>query len=186
MGGSESVEFMVPSEAGEDRIASCSACGYAANVEKATSGVPAVEDSADPERPEKFPTPGVRTIDALAAFEGGAAAERQIKTLVYLLDGQLALALLRGDHPLVEQKLQDATGAVALRPASDSEIRAALGASPGSLGAVGVEGIRIFADLALRGRRNMTTGANQDDFHLRGVDLERDIRVEQWLDLREV
>jgi prolyl-tRNA synthetase len=187
MGGSESIEFMVPSDAGEDWVASCSACGYAANVEKATSQLAGIEDpETGPAAPEKFATPGVRTIDELARFAGGAAAERQIKTLVYLLDGELALVLLRGDHALSEQKLADGAGAVAVRPATDEEIRAALGASAGSLGAVGVRGPRVLADLALRGRRDMTTGANQDGFHLRGVDVARDLDVSGWLDLRAV
>ncbi len=186
MGGSQSVEFMVPSEAGEDRIASCGRCGYAANLEKATSRVTEVEDPPGPAQPERFATPGVRTIEDLARFEGGAPAERLIKTLLYVLDGTSTLVLLRGDHGLVEQKLADATGARELRPAHPEEIRATLGASAGSLGAVGVRDVRVLADGALRGRRDMTTGANQDDFHLRGVDVERDIEVNDWLDLREV
>jgi prolyl-tRNA synthetase len=186
MGGNESVEFMVASEAGEDRIVSCTACGYAANVEKATSQLTAVEDEAGPSAPERFATPGIRTIDALASFPGGAKGDRQIKTLVYVLDGETVLVLLRGDHPLAEQKLRDATGAVEARPAHPGEIRTALGASPGSLGAIGVKGIRVLADLALEGRRNMVTGANEDDAHLRGVDVQRDLPVTAWHDLREV
>ena len=186
MGGSESVEFMVPSDAGEDLIAFCGSCGYAANLEKATSGLPAAADDSGPAAPEKFSTPGVRTIDDLVTFEGGAPAERQIKTLVYVLDEALTLVLLRGDHSLSEQKLLDGTSAQALRPATDDEIRAALSASAGSLGAVGVSGLPLVADLALSGRRNMTTGANEDDHHLRGVDVERDIAVTRWVDVREV
>jgi len=186
MGGSESVEFMVETEAGEDWIASCAACGYAANVEKATSSLPAVADAAGPAAPEKFATPGVRTIADLAAFAGGAPAERQIKTLVYQLDGELVLVLLRGDHDLALQKLADGTGARELRAARADEIRAALGAGAGSLGAVGVSGRRILADAALSGRSNLVTGANQDDFHVRGVDVARDVAVSEWLDLREV
>jgi prolyl-tRNA synthetase len=186
MGGSESVEFMVSSEAGEDTIASCAKCGYAANTERATSMLPAVEDPPGPARPEPFPTPGVRTIEALARAESGAPPERQIKTLVYVADGAMVLALLRGDHALVEAKLAEAAGAAALRPATDAEIRAALGASAGSLGAVGVRGLRVLADPALRGRRNLVTGANRDDQHLRGVDVERDLPVDAWVDLRAV
>ena len=186
MGGSESIEFMVPSEAGEDFIVFCDACGYAGNVEKATSALPEVVDGPGLAAPEKFPTPGVRTIEDLVAFEGGAPADRQVKTLIYLLDGALTLVLLRGDHQVAEQKLLDGTGSLELRPASDEEIRAALGASAGSLGAVGVRDLPVYADLLLRGRRDMTTGANQDDHHTRGVDVERDIAVTSWLDLREV
>jgi prolyl-tRNA synthetase len=186
MGGTESVEFMVGSEAGEDRIASCAACGYAANLEKATSTLPAVEDPPGAEAPELFPTPGVRTIEDLARFPGGAPGERQIKTLVYVLDGRTILVLLRGDHDLAEQKLRDATGANELRAAAESEIRAALAAGAGSLGAVGVRGLSVLADRALQGRKAMLTGANRDGHHLRGVDVARDLAVDEWLDLREV
>jgi prolyl-tRNA synthetase len=188
MGGSDSIEFVCPSPTGEDLVIHCPDCDYAANIEKATSRLAAVDDS--PERtvvlaaPESFPTPGVRTIDDLAT-QYQAAADRQIKTLVYLLDGTLTLVLMRGDHALHEQKLVDATGAVTVRPAEPEEIRAALGALPGSLGAVGVSDHPIIADEALRGRRGMYTGANIDDTHLRGVDVERDINVGQWADLRE-
>jgi prolyl-tRNA synthetase len=185
MGGSDSVEFMCPSEAGEDYVAHCPQCGYAANLEKATSALPPSQDAAGPAAPERLPTPGVRTIDDLATRHG-KQADRQIKTLVYVIDGQPTLVLLRGDHPLAEQKLADATGAVSIRPAQADEIRDALGASPGSLGAVGVTDLPVIADLALQGRRDMTTGANVDEEHLTGVDVARDISVGRWMDLREV
>ncbi len=182
MGGAESVEFMVRSPAGEDWIISCTNCDYRANLEKARSVVPSIEDiEADL---EEIPTPGVRTIADLV--NAGFEANRQIKTLVYLMGGDPVLVLLRGDHELLEQKLVDATGRANLRPAQPEEIQAALGALPGSLGAVGVMGLTIIADSALHGRRNMTTGANQDDFHFKGVDMARDIAVERWADLRTV
>jgi prolyl-tRNA synthetase len=185
MGGRDSTEFMCPSEAGEDTVAHCPACDYAANVEKATSALPEVADGPGLPAPERFDTPGMRTIGDLATTYD-APADRQIKTLVYLLDGELTLVLMRGDHTLNEQKLADATGAAALRPAQPEEIREALGALPGSLGAVGVTSLPVVADEALRGRRDMVTGANADDVHLRGVDLGRDITVGRWADLREV
>ncbi len=188
MGGSDSVEFMCPSSAGEDLVATCPNCGYAANLEKATSALAPMDDG--PERdagagPVRLDTPGVRTIDDLVT-RYGLAADRQIKTLVQMIDGELTLVLLRGDHPLADQKLIDATGTTAIRPAQPEEIRAALGALPGSLGAVGVTKYKVIADEALRGRRDMATGANTDDVHLTGVDTERDIAVSQWADLREV
>ncbi|HEU4424960.1 MAG TPA: proline--tRNA ligase [Pilimelia sp.] len=185
MGGSDSVEFMSPSSAGEDLVVQCPSCGYAANVEKAMSQLPAMVDGEGLPAPERFDTPGARTIEDLVR-DHGVAADRQIKTLVYVLDGKPTLVLLRGDHGLVEQKLVDATGAVAVRPAHADEIRDALGAGPGSLGAVGVSDYRVIADEQLRGRSDMTTGANVDDMHIRGVDVDRDIRVDQWADLREV
>ncbi|MGI9006472.1 MAG: proline--tRNA ligase [Streptosporangiaceae bacterium] len=188
MGGADSLEFMCPSAAGEDRVARCPNCGYAANLEKATSTLPPVTDPAPDETgaaPARLGTPGVRTIEDLVTGYG-LAADRQIKTLVQIIDGTMTLVLLRGDHPLADQKLVDATGAAAVRPAQSEEIQAALGALPGSLGAVGVAGLPVIADLALRRRRGMSTGANTDDVHLTGVDVERDITVGQWADLREV
>ncbi len=188
MGGSDSIEFVCPSNAGEDRVARCPNCGYAANLEKATSAlVPISDPGADlaPAAPSRLDTPGVRTIEDLVVGYA-LAADRQIKTLVEFIDGQLTLVLLRGDHPLSDQKLIDATGATQIRPAQPEEIKDALGALPGSLGAVGVTEIPIIADEALRGRRDMATGANIDDVHLTGVDVDRDIAVGRWADLREV
>ena len=188
MGGNQSIEFMMQSDAGEDWIAHCEECGYAANVEKAQSVLPSPSqpDEAGPAAPEKFPTPGVKTIEELAAMDGGAPADRQIKTLVYKIDDKTVLLLLRGDHQLAEQKVIDQIEAESIRPAEPAEIKEALGALPGSLGAVGVSDLFVVADEALQGRTNLATGANEDGFHLRGVDLARDVDVKAWLDLREV
>jgi prolyl-tRNA synthetase len=187
MGGSGSTEFVCPSETGEDDIVHCPECGYAANVEAAVSALapadPAADAAAALDAPAPFGTPGVRTIEDLAAGYD-APGDRQVKTLVYVLDGQLTLVLLRGDHALEEQKLIDATGAVAVRPAEAGEIFAALGAHPGSLGAAGVTSLPVIADFALRDRSGMVTGANTDDVHVRGVDVARDLSVGTWADLR--
>jgi prolyl-tRNA synthetase len=198
MGGSASNEFMVKTDAGEDLIATCESCGYAANLEKATSRLLEIKDGIGLDAPVEFPTPNVRTIEELTAFPGGADADRQIKTLVYVSinDGeqQFVLALLRGDHQLHETKLADALQSVDVRPARPEEIRDLLGAGAGSLGGVGAKAkareskreIRILADFGLKNRRNMTTGANRDDHHLRGVNISRDIPVDKWVDLRVV
>jgi prolyl-tRNA synthetase len=194
MGGSESNEFVARTDAGEDLIASCANCGYAANLEKATSRLSAIEDEAGPAAPEEFSTPGVRTIEDLTRTPYLVPAVGQIKTLVYVatIDGESrrVLALLRGDHQLHEVKFTDALGATALRPAQPEEIRDLLGASAGSLGGVGVKkaarDLFIIADPALKGRRNMTTGANKDDHHIRGVNVARDLEIDQWADLRTV
>ena len=186
MGGTGSVEFMVPSPAGEDDIARCGGCGYAANVERATSTLAPVDDGEASAALTRFPTPGVRTIAALEQIDGGAPAHRQIKTMVMVLDGSVTLALVRGDHQLNLQKLADGTGAIDIRPAEAAETLEHLGAHPGSLGAVGVTDLPIVADHGLRGRCNLATGANTDDWHYSGVDLGRDIAVDEWLDLREV
>ena len=186
MGGTGSVEFMVPSPAGEDDIARCGGCGYAANVERATSALTPIDDGDTSAGLKRFPTPGVRTIAELEAVDGGAPAHRQIKTMVMVLDDAMTLAPVRGDHQLNLQKLADGTRAVDIRPAEPAETLERLGARPGSLGAVGVKGLKILADHALRGRRNLATGANTDDWHYSGVDVDRDISVDEWLDLREV
>jgi len=198
MGGTESNEFMARTPAGEDLIVSCPNCGYAANLEKAQSRLARVEDEPGPGAPEEFPTPGVRTIEDLTTFPGGAEAARQIKSLVYFAttDGEPrpVLVLLRGDHQLHETKLGDSLGATAVRPGHPEEIRQLLGSSAGSLGGVGAKDkaraakmdLRIVADSSLQGRRNMTTGANKDDHHLRGVDIDRDIPVDLWFELRTV
>jgi prolyl-tRNA synthetase family II len=185
MGGSASIEFVAPCEAGEDDVVKCPTGDYAANVERASSPVAAVQDPAEVPAAEQFATPGVQTIADLEAPPYGVPGERQVKTLTYVLDGQLTLVLLRGDHTLMEQKLVDQTGAT-IRPAHPDEVKAALGASPGSLGAVGVRDLPVIADTALQGRRDMVTGANADGFHLRHVDVERDIVVGRWADLRRV
>ncbi len=184
MGGSDSVEFMVESPAGEDDVAVCNSCEYSANVERATSMIPEVANRLENETLEKFDTPNIRTIEALS--EAGHPPEHQIKTLVYMVDGELSLILLRGDHQFQEQKFCDATSSVEITPAEEDAIKKALGASPGSLGAVGIEGMTIFADPALKGRSGMTTGANEDDFHLLGVNIERDMKVDQWVDMRSI
>ncbi len=194
MGGSESNEFIAPSPAGQDLIVSCANCGYAANLEKATSRLAEVKDEPGPAAPEEFPTPGVRTIEDLVKFPGGAEANRQIKSLVFFatIDGEQrpVLVLLRGDHELHEIKLADNLRATAVRPAHPEEIVNLLGASAGSLGGVGAKTksphLHIVADTALKNRRNMTTGANKDDHHLRGVDIARDIPVDEWFELRTV
>jgi prolyl-tRNA synthetase len=194
MGGTESNEFMARTPAGEDLIVSCENCGYAANLEKATSRLPDVADEEGPNAPEEFPTPGVRTIDDLISFPGGAEAARQIKSLVFFatIEGESrpVLVLIRGDHQLHEIKLADSLRATAVRPAHPEEIRSLLGASAGSLGGVGAKeksrDLRIVADSSLQNRRNMTTGANKDDHHLRGVDVVRDIQVDEWFELRTV
>ncbi|MEW6305849.1 MAG: proline--tRNA ligase [Verrucomicrobiota bacterium] len=188
MGGKFSHEFMVPAETGENEVVYCEESGYAANLEKATSKGPVVATHKGEAGLviEKFPTPGVVTIDALAQAPYNVAPERQIKTLVYLAQSKLVIVLMRGDDQLNEAKLAGTLGTAEFRPATPEEIFAALGAHPGSLGGVGVTNLPIFADLVLQGATDMTTGANEDGFHFRHVAIGRDIQVKQWADLRTV
>jgi prolyl-tRNA synthetase len=183
MGGTHSHEFAAPTDAGEDSLA-ISSCGYAANLEKAQAHAPGVEDLSGDAPPEPFPTPGQKTIEDLAKFTGESPVHL-MKTLVYMVDSKPVLILLRGDHSLSETKLSTALGTDVFRPATPEEALALHGAHVGSLGPVGLKGVRILADCALQGRKNLITGANRDDTHLRHVTPGRDFEAE-YHDVRVV
>ncbi len=193
MGGSFSHEFMVPAEIGDDDVIYNEESGYAANREKATSAlVPAdLKDAAPAGELEEFATPGVVTIAALAAAPYSVAADQQFKTLVYVGDGKPFLVILRGCDELEEAKL-GSLGFTVFRPATPDEIEPVMGAKPGSLGAVkgtiknlgALAG--IFADHAIRLVGNGVTGANKDGFHLRNVNVTRDLAVTRFGDFRRV
>lgn len=194
MGGKFSHEFMVPAETGENEVAYCDGCGYAANVEKATSKVAGSATGAGvgdgDAQPERFATPGVLTIEGLSQAPYGVPAEGQIKTLVYVAESKVVLVLLRGDDQLNEAKLAGTLGTAMFRPGEAAEVFEAMGAHPGSLGAVRSTlkdgGVRVYADERLRGGVGMTTGANEDGYHLRNVRMDRDVEVTSWADLRMV
>jgi prolyl-tRNA synthetase len=186
MGGSQSQEFMVATEAGEDYVAFCRETGYAANLEKAISrpAPPAAPDPQGDLAPEEVHTPNQKTIEEVAAFLG-VPATSLIKTLVVVGDGKPYVALLRGDHQLSETKFQSATGCQEFRPAHPEEIHAWFGADAGSLGPVGVTGLPMLADECLQGRVNMISGANKNDYHLRHVTPGEDFEC-AYYDLRQV
>jgi prolyl-tRNA synthetase len=186
MGGSQSHEFMVVSDAGEDLVAVCPGCGYAANLEKAvaSASAPLVADPEGDRTPEEFHTPGRKTIVEVAEFTG-LPDSSQMKSLVLVADGKPVLVLLRGDHQLSQAKLGAVVNDPEFRPAQPQEIQEWFGAAAGSLGPVGVKNMPILADRALVGRCNMIAGANRDDHHLRHVTLGEDFRAEIH-DLRQV
>jgi prolyl-tRNA synthetase len=187
MGGSQSMEFMVASDAGEDLVVNCPACFYAANLEKAVSGPtpPPIEDPDTDAAPEEFHTPGRKTIAEVAEFTH-LPQTSQMKSLVMVADGKPVLALLRGDHQLSETKFAAAVGgAIEVRPAHPGEINDWFGADPGSLGPIGITNMPVIADLALESRRNMISGANKNDYHLRNVTPGRDFKPE-FVDIRQV
>ena len=208
IGGKFSHEFMVPAETGENDVVYCEGCGYAANLEKATSGIPKTATREIGPAIEKFATPGVVTIEALAKAPFSVSANRQIKTLVYIADSKPVIVLIRGDDQLNEAKFAGVIGTATFRAATADEIFVALGAHPGSLGAICLNfeqkpadqrqilvetrksfwsgAPQIYADERLRGANGMTTGANEDGFHFRNVSIERDIVLTQWRDLRTV
>jgi prolyl-tRNA synthetase len=193
MGGSFSHEFMVPAEVGDDDVIYCEESGYAANREKATSGLVPVNlaDAAPVADVEKFPTPGVVTIAALEQPPYSVAGDKQFKTLVYVGDDRPFAVVLRGSDELEEAKL-GSLGFTRLRPATPEEIEPIMGAKPGSLGVVkgtikAPEKLAgIFADHAIRLVGNGTTGANQDGYHLRNVNVTRDLAITRFGDFRRV
>jgi prolyl-tRNA synthetase len=192
MGGNFSHEFMVPAPVGDDDVI-YSDGGYSANREKATSAIiPAdLPDAAPVGAIEEFATPGVVTIAALEAAPYSVAADKQFKTLVYMGDGKPFLVILRGCDDLEEAKL-GSLGFQLWRPATPEEIEPVMGAKPGSLGAVkgsiknagALAG--IFADHAIRLIGNGTTGANKDGFHVRNVNVTRDLAITKFGDFRRV
>jgi prolyl-tRNA synthetase len=193
MGGSFSHEFMIPADIGDNDLFYNEESGYAANREKARSAlVPNDLADAPPEGAlEEFATPGVVTIAALEAPPYGVAADRQFKTLLYIGDGKPFAVILRGGDELEEAKL-GSLGFALLRPATPEEIEPVMGAKPGSLGAVrgtirNPEALAgIFADQAIRLVGNGTTGANRDGYHLRHVNVVRDLAITRFGDYRRV
>ena len=186
MGGSQSQEFMIASDAGEDLVVHCKACGYAANLEKSVSRAsePGIADPDGDLEPEEFHTPGFKTIAEVSQFTK-LPETSQMKSLVMVADGTPILVMLRGDHQLSETKLANITKAVEVRPAEPAEIVDWFGANPGSLGPVGVKKLRILADSTLEGRHNMIGGANKDDYHLKNVTPGEDFAAE-YVDVRQV
>ena len=197
MGGSQSHEFMVYTDAGEDMVASCPKCGYAANLEKATSQLDPVEDlkATGNGSPELVNTPGKKTIEDVAAYLG-VSPKQKIKTLALVgtwdaKDGKRIErpigVFVRGDHMLNEAKLLAVTGAREVRPMHGEEIEAIFRSPAGYLGPIGVNGLHmVVVDKALEGRTNLVTGANKEDHHLRNVTPGRDFAVKQYADVRNV
>jgi prolyl-tRNA synthetase len=210
MGGSQSQEFMVYAEAGEDLIASCPTCNYAANLDKATSRLPAVEDllSSGNGEPELVHTPGRRSIEEVGALLE-LDAVHQIKTMAYMgLTPQAkvgapevaspVVVLLRGDHTINPAKLAALfPGVRELRPMVAEEILQTFHSPAGFLGPIGLEildegeqaesgKVTVIMDLALEGRHNLVAGANREEYHLRNVTRGRDFIPTRTADVRNV
>jgi prolyl-tRNA synthetase len=208
MGGSQSHEFMVMTEAGEDMVASCCKCGYAANLEKATSRLAPVPDLSGDGAPAEVHTPGMKTIDEVAKFLGVSPAQK-IKTLALMQveddakspgkkKTRAVIVLLRGDHSLNEAKLSTVLGGKEFRPMHAEEIEQVFHSPAGYLGPVKLavasqaqmradEALPLLlADTALEGRQNLITGANKEDYHVKGVTPGRDFHPTEWVDLRSV
>jgi prolyl-tRNA synthetase len=186
IGGSQSHEFQVLAESGEDAIVSCNSCDYAANVEKAEvkNKRPAGREiSGESPKLEKVATPGKKSVAAVAEFLK-LTADKFIKTLVYKTDSdELVAVLVRGDHEVNELKLRTVLGCREVALADETSVAAATGAVPGYLGPIGLK-LRVVADLSVQGMRSAVTGANEANAHYVQIDQERDFTPSVFADLR--
>ncbi len=183
MGGTGSEEFMVKSDAGEDTVAYCEHCGYAANVEVAISKAALKERDEKSEEIKEIHTPNVKSIDELCEFL--KVDETQCaKSRVYVFNGKAVLILMLGNEEVNESKLSKVLGGT-IRPAHPEELKEVTGADAGSIGPVGYKG-RIIADNRLKESNNLFSGANKNDYHLGGIDLKRDVKNIEYADLRSV
>lgn len=185
MGGTGSEEFMISSDAGEDTCALCPSCGYAANVEIASARFPSREQDEKEVPFQKVSTPGQRTVEEVAAFLK-LPPDRFIKSLVFVGPEGAVLVLVQGDDEVNEEKLQGFLGGE-IRPAQPEEVKEMIGADIGYLGPVGLEGkIRIVADHRLKDAKNRATGANENEYHVIGVQVGKTFTPDEWADLRTV
>ena len=206
MGGSQSHEFMVRTPAGEDLIVSCEKCNYAANMEKATSQLDAVDD-LKPEgdgKPLLVHTPGQKTIEDVARYLG-VSPKNKIKTLALManeVDGKSGkpkarpvILLMRGDHQMNEAKLSSAVGGLETRPMQEEEIVALFHSPAGFLGPIGIDWAKslddgdkpiLIVDEALKGRKNLISGANKQDYHVKNVTPEGSFHPTAYADMRSV
>lgn len=183
MGGTGSEEFMVKSDAGEDTVAYCEHCGYAANVEVATSRVFNKKRYDVSKELYEISTPNVRSIDELCDFL--KIDETQCaKSRIYIHNEQPVLVLMLGNDEVNETKLEKVFGGN-IRPGHPEELKAITGADAGSIGPVGFNG-KIVADLRLKDSNNMFSGANKNDYHIGGIDFLRDVKNVEYQDLRTV
>ncbi|HEV2988446.1 MAG TPA: proline--tRNA ligase [Candidatus Angelobacter sp.] len=212
MGGSQSHEFMVMNDAGEDIVVSCGKCGYAANLEKAASKLAPVEDLPGDGKPEEVHTPGMKTIEEVSKFLGVSPTQK-IKTLALMQveddsknpgkkKTRPVIVLLRGDHFLNEAKLLTVLEGKEFRPMQAEEIEQFFRAPAGYLGPMNVAAMNsqlagsetqrllldalplMFADNALRGRKNLISGANKENYHLKNLVPGRDFYPTEWVDVR--
>lgn len=185
MGGTGSQEFMIESEFGEDTTALCPKCGYAANMEVATSKIAPIGRVENNESVKEIHTPNVKTIDELVAFLN-VDHTRLAKSLVYRHEGKPLLILMTGNDQLNEAKLMTALGGGNFGPMGAEELLALTGADGGSIGPVNLKGFRIIADKRLEGANGLISGANRNDYHIANIDLQRDAKIEGYFDLRTI
>ncbi len=183
IGGSLSHEFQVLADSGEDAIVSCDSCDYAANVEKAELAPPPPSSDTHEAALTPVETPDQRTIEEVSTFLG-EPPERFVKTLLYETDtGAVVAALARGDHELSEPKLKNLLGCEWVVLADEETVHKVTGAPTGFAGPIQLK-VRLISDQTLRGAKGLVCGANEQDMHMTGLDIERDLPSLQFADLR--
>lgn len=186
MGGKDSKEFMAIAPIGEDTVVYSDSSDYAANLEMAKNLRINKKSHETPKELTKVATPDAKTIDEVSAFLE-VEPESMIKTLVFMADEEPVIVLMRGNDELNEVKLKNYLDCDFLDPAEDAQARELLGADFGSLGPVGVaKDVKIVADLDIEGMVNANVGANENGYHYMNANIERDYRVDDFVDLRTV
>ena len=180
MGGSESNEFMVIADAGEDTIVKCKKCGNAANSEVSDAKPVPLEFKESPL--EKVHTPVEGSIESISKFFDTDAGYL-MKSLLYIFEGKPVFVLVRGDYDIDERKLEAIFPGI--RPAHAEEVKEYTGAAPGYISPVGLN-IETYADRSLVGAMGMISGANQDEYHYKGINIERDIKIKDFIDVRKI
>jgi prolyl-tRNA synthetase len=181
MGGNFSHEFMVLADSGEDGLAECESCAYAANLERAERSQLKLEPKNTDQLPQQIATPNKRTIEEVASFLK-LKPTNLLKTLIYVADGKPIAVLVQGNRELNEHKLRRALGGVTLQMADDATIEKVTGAPVGFAGPVGLN-IPVYADAELQTSRVYAVGANLADTHLINVVLQRDAKITEYYDL---
>lgn len=186
MGGKDSKEFMAMAPIGEDTVVYSDSSDYAANLEMAKNLRVAKKSHETPQELQKVATPGAKTIDEVAALLE-IDADAEVKTMLYMIDDQAVVVLMRGDDQVNETKLKNHFNALELRPATTEEAAELFGANFGSLGPIGLnDDVTIIADLDVEGMTNVGVGANEDGFHYLNANIDRDFKVGEYVDLRLV
>lgn len=186
IGGSYSHEFVVIADSGEDALVFCSACDYAANLEKAESAMPREEaiDPASFRALETIHTPGVRTIEEVSEFLK-VAPQSIVKTLIFMADEKPVAVIIRGDEELNEIKLKNYLDCDSLELAADDTILKVTGSPKGFAGAIGIQS-DILADYSVMDMTNFVMGANKEDYHVLHANMGRDFKIKGFADLRVV
>ncbi|WP_366249623.1 proline--tRNA ligase [Terribacillus aidingensis] len=184
MGGKDTHEFMALASVGEDTIAFSDVSDYAANIEMAEVIDQGQKPDAEPLALEKIETPNVKTMQQVADYLGHTL-EEGLKAVVFKVDDRLVMVISRGDHEINDIKVKNLYQAQIVELADEAEVKELLGAGFGSLGPINVhEDIDVIADNAVKYVANVTCGANEDGFHFKNVNPERDFQVKQYADLR--